>query len=103
MKWKPEDAKKVYLDIQKLNNIGFESQSVYETVAHQDRINMIGSAIHDQGIEWIEKHPKEVEWLKSVGLTPQEAEQQFKDWITNVRSSFDHSERRHGFGGNRRS
>ncbi|QDV49530.1 hypothetical protein Enr17x_15490 [Gimesia fumaroli] len=64
---------------------------------------MIGSAIHDQGQEWIDSHSGEIAWLKENGLTPQEAEQQFTDWITNARSNIDQSERRHGIGGHRRT
>jgi hypothetical protein len=102
-KWKPDDIKSVYLEIQKLGNVGFVMESVYETVAYEDRVNMVGSAIHDQGQKWIDSHPGDIEWLKENGLTPQEAEQQFKDWITNARSNFDHVERRYGIGQYRRS
>lgn len=91
-KWAKEEIEKIYRRIQKLGEIGLKIVSVYETVSHDDRINMIGSAIHDGGSAWIKSHPQQIEWLKSIGMTAEEAEAKFKDWIGNVRSKFDHTE-----------
>jgi len=91
-KWSKADIDKVYRNIKAIGEVGYEIQSVYETVGNEDRINMIGSAVQDGGQSWIDSHPVQIEWLKSIGLTPQAAEQQFKDWIGNARSKFHHPE-----------
>jgi len=87
--WQREEIEKIYRKIQRLAEIGMELISVYQTVGHQDRINMIGSAIVDGGQKWIDSHPQQIEWLESIGMTAEEAVDSFKDWIGDVRSKFD--------------
>lgn len=86
--WQQQEQRKIYSKLQQLLEIGFRILSAYDMVGHEDRINMIGSAIVDGGQKWIETHPKQIEWLESIGVTTDEAVESFEEWKEYVRSQF---------------
>lgn len=76
--------KATYREVEKIAESGgrVRKRSAFE-VAGQDRdarIRMIGSAWGSAGEQWTKGHAREVEWLKSQGVTLDEAAEIFEAW-----------------------
>ena len=67
-----------------IGNIGRKNvrKSAFDVVDHDRdaRVRMIGSAWLSGGEEWARGHRRQVEWLKSQGITLEEAGQEFNAW-----------------------
>mgnify|MGYP006969344503 CR=1 FL=1 len=58
--------------------------SPYEMADGEERVRMIGNALHAAGERWTRTHAAQLEWLREQGVTPQQATEKYLAWREDV-------------------
>lgn len=79
--WGKPEQRKLWATARQGANAGRRRKSVYEVVPERERIGLIGSALAATGGAWAATHRKQMDWLASIGVTPEEAVRQHREWL----------------------
>ena len=79
--WGKAEQRKLWSKARQGSYAGKKRKSVYEAVPTEERIGLIGSALSATGGAWAATHRRQMEWLRSVGVTPEEAVRRHREWL----------------------
>ena len=57
-----------------------QRKSAFDVVDDRSRVRMIGAEYSTHGETWARNHPRQIEWLKSQGISLEEAVREFDSW-----------------------
>jgi len=79
--WGKAEQRKIWAKARQGSNAGRKRKSVYDAVPTEERIGLIGSALSATGGRWAATHTRQMAWLKSQGITPEEAVRRHREWL----------------------
>ncbi|TXH42573.1 MAG: hypothetical protein E6Q97_35570 [Desulfurellales bacterium] len=79
--WGKAEQRKLWARARQGSHAGRKRKSVYDAVPTEERIGLIGSALSATKGAWAATHRRQMEWLRSQGVTPEEAVRRHREWL----------------------